>query len=122
MDLKDLLEGLMTELRKVAKTNALVGKPFDLGGSHLVPLSKLTMGFGAGATDAAGTTAAGRDGAVEGAGAGGALSVEPRAFVVIGPDGKPQMLSMRRGSAVLTHAVEVKPTAIEQALAPRNDK
>lgn len=109
MDLKVLLDDLMKELQKVARTNALVGKPFELGNSQLVPLCKLTMGFGTATSDAAGTYV-GRDGTLEGAGAGGALSVEPRAFVVIGPDGIPQMLSMRRGKrAVLNKAVEVRP-------------
>lgn len=113
MELKALLDELMGELQKVSRTNALVGRPLEMGKSKLIPLCKLTMGFGAGTSDAAGSYV-GRDGALEGAAAGGALSVEPRAFVVIGPDGVPQMLSMRRGRrATLQHAVEVKPEAAE---------
>ena len=109
MELKTLLDDLMTELQKVSRTSTLVGKPFTLGKSQLIPLCKLTMGFGTATSDAAGTYV-GRDGNVEGAGAGGGLAVEPRAFVVIGPDGVPQMLSMRRGKrAVLNRAVEVRP-------------
>jgi uncharacterized spore protein YtfJ len=111
MHLKDLLDELMKELHKVSRTSALVGEPLELGDVQLVPLCRLTMGFGTGTTDAAGR-AVGRGGAIEGAGAGGALAVEPRAFVVVGPDGVPQMLSMRRGKrAVLQHAVEVRPQA-----------
>ena len=111
MHLKDLLDDLMKELHKVSRTSALVGAPLNMGDVQLVPLSRLTMGFGTGTSDAAGK-ALGRGGALEGAGAGGALSVEPRAFVVVGPDGVPQMLSMRRGKrAVLQHAVEVRPPA-----------
>lgn len=109
MELKVLLDDLMKELQKVTRTNALVGKPFELGNSQLVPLCKLTMGFGTATSDSAGSYV-GREGQIEGAGAGGGLSVEPRAFVVIGPDGVPQMLSMRRGKrAVLNKAVEVRP-------------
>jgi uncharacterized spore protein YtfJ len=109
MHLKDLLDELMTELHKVSRSSALVGAPLSMGDTQLVPLCRLTMGFGTGTTDAAGK-ALGRGGALEGAGAGGALAVEPRAFVVIGADGVPQMLSMRHGKrAVLQHAVEVRP-------------
>ena len=112
MHLKDLLDDLMKELHKVSRTSALVGAPrLTMGEVQLIPLSRfLTMGFrDQGTTDAAGK-ALGRGGALEGAGAGGALAVEPRAFVVVGPDGVPQMLSMRRGKrAVLQHAVEVRP-------------
>lgn len=107
MELKTLLEELMQELHKVSRSSTLVGKPLVLGKTHMVPLCRLTLGFGTGATDASGA-AQGRDGDLEAAGAGGALSVEPRAFVVIGPDGVPQMLSMRRGNrAVLQHAIEI---------------
>jgi uncharacterized spore protein YtfJ len=116
MELKTLLDDLMDELKKVSRTSALVGKPFTLGDSHLIPLCRLTMGFGTGTTDAAGRDS-GKDGAIEGAGAGGALSVEPRAFVVVGADGVPQMLTMKKGRrAVLQHAIEVKPR--EDAKAP----
>jgi uncharacterized spore protein YtfJ len=111
MDLKTLLDDLMGELQKVSKTSALVGNPFTLGSAQLVPLCRLTMGFGTGTSDGVGTYG-GRDGRFEGAGAGGALAVEPRAFVVIGEDGVPRMLSMRRGRrAVLQHAIELKPGA-----------
>jgi uncharacterized spore protein YtfJ len=119
MNLKDLLDDLMKELHKVSRTSGLVGEPLEMGDVQLVPLCRLTLGFGTGTTDAAGN-AAGRGGALEGAGAGGALAVEPRAFVVIGPDGVPQMLSMRRGGrAVLQQAVEVRPPV---ARARRDDE
>ena len=55
MELKTLLDDLMKELQKVSRTSALVGKPFELGNSQLVPLCKLTMGFATGTSDAAGT-------------------------------------------------------------------
>jgi uncharacterized spore protein YtfJ len=113
MELKELLGELMEELHKVSRTSALVGKPFVLGNTRMVPLCKLTLGFGTGVSDASGR-GAGRDGNIEAAGAGGALSVEPRAFVVIGPDGVPRMLSMRRGKrAVMQHAIEVGPNAAD---------
>jgi uncharacterized spore protein YtfJ len=109
MELKSLVDELMQELHKVSRSSTLVGKPIVLGKSRMVPLCKLTLGFGTGVSDASGA-GAGRGGALEAAGAGGALAVEPRAFVVIGPDGVPRMLSMRRGGrAVLQHAVELAP-------------
>ena len=62
----------MKELHKVSRTSALVGAPLTMGEVQLVPLCRLTMGFGTGTSDAAGK-ALGRGGALEGAGAGGAL-------------------------------------------------
>lgn len=111
MELKNLLENLMGELEKVAQTQNLVGKkPLKLGNTSMVPLCRLTMGFGTAASDASGKSTE-RDGALEGAGAGGALSVEPRAFVVVGKDGIPQLLSLRKGKhIVLQRAIELGET------------
>jgi uncharacterized spore protein YtfJ len=121
MKLEDLLDDLMKELHKVSRSSALVGAPITLGDAQLVPLCRLTMGFGTGTTDAAGR-ALGRGGALEGAGAGGAIAVEPRAFVIVGADGVPQMLSMRRGKkAVLQHAVEVRAASDGAGSGPDED-
>ena len=41
---------------------------------------------------------------------GGALVVEPKAFVVVGEDGIPHMLALKRGkTAVIRHGVEIGP-------------
>jgi len=66
MLLKTLLDDLMQELHKVSRTSALVGAPLTMGDTQLIPLCRLTMGFGTGTSDAAGK-ALGRGGALEGA-------------------------------------------------------
>lgn len=116
MELKELLDGLMQELNKVSNSASIIGEPIQLQTSHMVPLLRVTIGFGTGTSDANGARGA-RDGSLAGGGAGGAMSVEPKAFVVVGPDGIPQMLSMKRGRrAVLQHAVEVPGHAGVEAL------
>lgn len=119
MELKELLDGLMKELQQIANSASIIGEPVELRTSHMVPLLKVTIGFGTGTSDVAGARGA-RDGSVAGGGAGGAMTVEPKAFVVVGPDGIPQMLSMKRGRrAVLQHAVEVPGNPGVPALPPR---
>ncbi len=96
MDLDDLLKGLMSDMRKVSDTASMIGEPVKVGTSHMVPLLGVTIGFGAGATDLSGAGER-RGGRVEGGGAGGTMVVSPRAFVVIGADGVPQLVALKDG-------------------------
>ncbi len=108
MELENLLDGLMQEVRKVVTTTTMIGQPLKVGTTHMVPLVKLSIGFGTALSQANGTTA-GRDGKLEAGGAGGSISVEPRAFVIAGGDGLPHLVSLRRGKhGVLQKALELR--------------
>ena len=96
MDINELLNGLMTDMRNVSDTASMIGKPVKVGTSHMVPLLSVTIGFGTAATDLSGAGAR-RGGRVEGAGAGGTMVVAPRAFVVVGGDGIPQLITLKDG-------------------------
>jgi len=94
----------------------MVGKPMSFTDSAVVPLCKISMGFGTGSGDVSGE-ASKRGAALDVGGAGGGLSVEPRAFVVVGKGGHAQMLSVRRGAkAILQRAIDVLPETVEQVL------
>ncbi len=111
MDLNKLVKGLLSELGKVSKSDAVVGKVRDAGRAKVVPLSKVSIGFGTGVMGADGK-ANSSDAGLEGGGAGGAIVVEPRAFVVVGEDGVPHMLALKRGRhAVMRRGIEVLPRA-----------
>ncbi len=112
MDLNDLVKGLLSELNKISKSDAVVGVVRDAGKAKVLPLSKISIAFGAGTAGMGGKTE--RDGGkngdagLEGGGAGGALMVEPKAFVVVGEDGVPHMLALKRGKqAVLRRGLEI---------------
>ncbi|MBK7582184.1 MAG: hypothetical protein IPI67_18505 [Myxococcales bacterium] len=121
MDLNDLLTGLLSELNKVSKSDAVVGKVRDAGKAKVVPLSKISIAFGAGMAGAGGKKDADEkpsDAGIEGGGAGGALVVEPKAFVVVGEDGVPHMLALNKGKhAVLRKGLEILPEATKQLAA-----
>jgi len=96
MNLDELLIGLMADMRKVSDTTSMIGEPVKVGSSHMVPLLGVTIGFGAGATDLSGAGER-RGGKIEGGGASGTMVVSPRAFVVIGADGVPQLIALKDG-------------------------
>jgi uncharacterized spore protein YtfJ len=121
MELNDLVTSLMTQLHRVSKSEQVVGKPMVFGDSAVVPLCRITVGFGTGSTDIAGEARA-KGASFDVGGAGGGLTVEPRAFVVVGKDGHAHMLSVRKGAkAILQKAIDVLPQLSDQVL-PVEDK
>jgi uncharacterized spore protein YtfJ len=113
MDLNDLVKGLLSELQKVSKSDAVVGTVRDAGKAKVLPLSKISLAFGTGIAGMDGKSEReGRQGdaGVEGGGAGGALMVEPKAFVVVTEDGVPHMLALKHGKqAVMRRGIEILP-------------
>lgn len=113
MDLNDLVKGLLTELEKISKSDAVVGTVRDAGRAKVLPLSKISIGFGTATAELGGKAEReGRkgDAGLEGGGVGGAILVEPKAFVVVGEDGVPHMLALKRGkTAVVRHGIEILP-------------
>jgi len=128
MDLKELVTELLSELGKISKSDAVVGAVRDAGKAKVLPLSRVSIGFGTATTDVGGKSQ--RDGKqgdadAAGGGAGGAVVVEPRAFVVVGEDGVPHLLALERGkTAVVRRGVEIlpqkpAPAALEGGAPPR---
>jgi uncharacterized spore protein YtfJ len=113
MDLKNLMSELLGELGRVAKADGVVGTVRDAGQAKVLPLSKISIAFGTAIGDVGGTAKRGndeRDADAEAGGAGGAIVVEPRAFVVVGEDGVPHMLALHKGkTAVVRRGVEIFP-------------
>ena len=111
MDLKGLMTELLGELGRVAKADGVVGTVRDAGQAKVLPLSKISIAFGTAIGDVGGTSKRGndeKDAGAEVGGAGGAIVVEPRAFVVVGEDGVPHMLALHRGkTAVVRRGVEI---------------
>ncbi|MFC4634627.1 GerW family sporulation protein [Dokdonia ponticola] len=80
MDLhfEELLGKITDFIKAEAKTDTVVGQPFDLGEFKCVPVIKVGMGFGSGGGE--GTERKGSKG--EGVGAGAGVGIEPIGFLV----------------------------------------
>jgi len=116
MEVKNLIKGLMEELNKVSKSDAVVGGVRDAGKAKIVPLSRVSIGFGVGLGGMGGKTGKPTPGGgkAEAGGAGGAIVVEPRAFVVVGEDGLVHMLALNQGKhAVVRRGIEILPEHYE---------
>jgi uncharacterized spore protein YtfJ len=75
---EEIIGKLMEELRTVAKTETIIGKEFQVEDFTLIPVSRISLGFGGGGGKGGEEKKAG-----EGSGGGGGVVVTPIAFIVI---------------------------------------
>jgi len=79
-NLSDLIRSSMDKVREMVDTNTIVGQPITTpDGVTLIPISKVSFGFGGGGADYGKSTP--KDGFGGGAGAG--VKIDPVAFLVI---------------------------------------
>ncbi len=101
MNLDAMASVLLEKLKGIAQTDTVVGKPMQAEGVTLVPVSRVSVGFGLG----------GHSGKGEAAGSGGGLTVEPVAFVVVqGEDVK--IVSLTRDKDIIGKAMDLVPEVL----------
>jgi uncharacterized spore protein YtfJ len=79
---RELIKSILDELKAIAKTETIVGEPITIGDKTIVPVCKITLGFGAGG----GTGGTKDKGEGAGSGGGGGVAIFPAAFIVIKGD------------------------------------
>lgn len=101
MNLDAMASVLLEKLKGIAQTDSVVGKPMQAEGVTLVPVSRVSVGFGFG----------GHSGKGESAGSGGGLTVDPVAFVVVqGEDVK--IVSLTRDKDIIGKAMDLVPEVL----------
>ena len=104
-----MMEASMGKIREMVDSNTVVGEPIvTADGVTLIPVSRLSFGFGVGSGDY------GRQTDKLGAGAGAGVRVEPMAFLVI-KDGVTRMLPV--GTPAITtvdRIVEMVPQVMDR--------
>lgn len=101
MNLDGMASVLLEKLKGIAQTDTVVGAPILAEGVTLIPVSRVSLGFGLG----------GASNKAELAGSGGGLTVEPIAFVVVqGEDVK--IVSLTRDKDVFGKALDLVPEVL----------
>jgi uncharacterized spore protein YtfJ len=106
MVIEALVETVLAKLREVAQTETVVGKPITVKNITLVPVSRVSIGFGAGGGKQE------RDGK-GGECTGGGMSIEPLAFVVI-RDEKVELVSMKGEDSTIAKVIDLIPEVVEK--------
>ncbi len=89
----EILKGVVGELKEMAQSEAIVGDPITVGDKTVIPVVKLSVGFGAGGGQGEDDKA--RSGF--GGGGGGGATIEPAAFIIMDKEGI-KLLPVKKGS------------------------
>ncbi len=103
-----IIETSLEQIRNVVDANTIIGNPINTpGGTTVIPVSKVMVGFASGGVDYIGKNAkkaaeeTNKTGALTsnfGGGGGTGVTVQPVGFLVVSPDGGVQMLSVEQNS------------------------
>lgn len=106
MVIEELVKTVLSELRTTTKIETIVGDPIEFNNIMIVPVSKVSIGFGAGGGKG--------DSDIKGGEAtGGGLSIEPIAFLVIRDDGV-ELISMRGEESGFGKIIDMIPQMAEK--------
>ena len=108
--LSDLMNATMDKVRQMADTNTIVGQPISTpDGVTLIPISKVSFGFGSGGGDYG---KAPKDNFGGGSAAG--VKIDPVAFLVI-KDGQTRMVPVAvPATATMDRVLEMAPQLIDR--------
>ncbi|MCC7263793.1 MAG: sporulation protein [Candidatus Latescibacteria bacterium] len=98
---ESLIEKVMGELHRIVQTETVVGEPVQAGSVTLIPVSRISFGFGAGGQEGKGQS-----------GTGGGATVEPIAFVIIDAEGQVKIMTLKDKEASLGQLVGLVPEAL----------
>jgi uncharacterized spore protein YtfJ len=107
---QDLISTIVEELKSMATTDSVVGEPIKVDDKTIVPVIKISMGFGGGS---------GGENASAGGGGGGGIRIEPVAFIVADEE-EVSLLPIKPKS--LDKVVEVVPELISKIKSAREGK
>ncbi len=114
-NIPEMLENTIGKIREMVDVNSVIGEPITAGGVTIIPVSKVSVGFGGGGSDLA--NGQGKTGDPFGGGAGGGVKVIPVAFLVI-KDGSVRMLPVAApANTTADRIVEMIPDTLDKIAA-----
>ena len=99
-----LIERVLGELHRIVQTETVIGTPVQAGELTIIPVSKISFGFGAGG---------GQEGTGQ-SGTGGGASVEPIAFLIVDASGKVQIMTLTEKEVGWGQIAALVPEAVDK--------
>ncbi len=119
METKDLLSNMVEEMRQVAKTETVIGQPIEVAGNTIIPVSKVSLGFGGGTGHGEGDdTTKHAKGVGEGGGGAGGIRIEPAAFNVV-KEGKVEIMGVPGKRTALDELFDHAPELVDKLVKAR---
>ena len=110
----NMMEGMLHKIREMIDANTVMGTPVTTpDGTTIIPISKVSIGFGGGGSD----FATNKGGNPFGGGAGGGVKVTPVAFIVVS-NGNVRMLPVAQAAnTTADRLVEMIPDTLDKVSA-----
>lgn len=114
--ISDLMTETMSKIKEMVDVNTIIGNPIVAAdGTTVIPVSKVSFGFGAGGSEFASKHTASGSPLAFGGGSGAGVTVSPVCFLVIGRDGSANILGINaQASDTVDRLVEMIPGAINK--------
>ncbi len=114
--ISDLMTETMSKIKEMVDVNTIIGNPIVAAdGTTVIPVSKVSFGFGTGGSEFASKHAASGSPLAFGGGSGAGVTVSPVCFLVIGRDGSANILGINaQASDTVDRLVEMIPGAINK--------
>lgn len=113
----DLVEATMAKIRSMMDANTVVGTPIEAGGVTVIPVCKISMGYGSGGSDFAQKNQKPENPNAFGGGAGIGVSITPISFLVI-RDGNVRMVAVDQpASTVADRVIDLVPGVVDKVSA-----
>ncbi|HJB59908.1 MAG TPA: GerW family sporulation protein [Candidatus Faecalibacterium faecipullorum] len=118
--IQGLMNITMDKVRQMADANTIIGKPIKTDdGTTIIPVSRISLGFGTGGSDFDGKNSANKE--LFGGGSGAGVSIRPVAFLVI-KDGMVRTVQLADPSNSIDRALNMLPELVDKLVSLIPDK
>lgn len=112
--ISDLMATTMEKIRDMMDANTVVGKPIETGGVTVIPVSKISVGYGSGGSDFAQKNQKPEHSNAFGGGAGMGVSITPVSFLII-KDGNVRVVSVEQPApTAVERVIEMVPDVVDK--------
>lgn len=110
-NLEGLVKTAIEKIKEVVDVETVVGKPITVeNGTIIIPVSKISVGFGSGGSDIPSKQSQ----ELFGGGMGGGVSIQPLAFITIMPNGSVKLLQMTVNAPKENAALAMIPDVVDK--------
>lgn len=104
-----IMESTLQRLRDMVDVSTVIGEPIQQGSVTLIPVSRISYGFGSGGTDLPSK----QNSELFGGAGGGGVSIAPIAFIVI-ENGKCRMMQINNYTSSADRAIAMIPELVDK--------
>ncbi|MCK5520515.1 MAG: hypothetical protein KAI81_05350 [Candidatus Marinimicrobia bacterium] len=117
MAITETIDALLDKVKEIARTTTVVGDPIEIGNIIIIPVSKLSVGFGSGSYGSNASSARNR----ESEAATGGFNITPMAMIII-QEGDSKLLLLDKKDQSLSKMMDLVPNILDRFVPKKDNK